>query len=255
MNSFVLNTKAEFLKGRKTAAYFIALGAGAFVPFVNTLSYIFKSDYFLKRFAEGDAWKSNLNNSWQPAAAFLLPMFVILVTSLVVQIEYRNNTWKQVYASPRSYADVFFSKFLVIQVLILTSLLIFNLCILLSGYIANMAHSGYPFFSSTVPWESMVNITGKMYVSLLGMTAIQYWISLCLKNYIAPLGVGLALLIMGLIIIEWEKSFIFPYAYPALTWFKGVNKEGANIQFYSYAWFVPVLLLAFWDTVKRKERG
>jgi len=254
MASFIINTKVELWKCRKTAAYWLTLLASVFVPIVSWLILVSKPSHFTKEL-KPDAWHIYMNMNWQPAAAFFLPMYVILVTSLVVQIEYRNNTWKQVYASPRSYADVFFSKFLVIHLLILASLLVFNLTIIMTGFAANMVASGYTFFDAPVPWKEMLTLTGKMYSSILAVTAIQYWLSLRLRNYIAPVGIGLALLITAIMIIQWEKIHFYPYAYTALTYFKNLNKGTLTHQYYSYVWFVGVLLLAFWDTVKRKERG
>lgn len=256
MATFIINTKAELWKCRKTAAYWITLVAGIFIPFVMLLMMAFRPDEFVKDFKNAP-WEVLLRICWQPTAAFLMPMYTILVTSLVVQIEYRNNTWKQVYASPRSYADIFFSKFLVVHGLILTALLLFNMTILIAGYGANMVHGRYTFFDTPVPWKDMLVVTGKMYTAVLAMTAIQYWISLRFKNFIAPIGIGLALLITGIMIIQWEKIIYYPYAYTALTYFKNLNKQNTGLVHlnYSWIWFVAVTMLAFLDTVKRKERG
>lgn len=256
MATFIINTKAELWKCRKTAAYWITLIAGIFIPFVMWLMMILNAKEFVRDFGN-DAWQTLLRACWQPTAAFLMPMYTILVTSLVVQIEYRNNTWKQVYASPRSYADIFFSKFLVIHGLILTALLLFNMSILVAGYSANMIHSSYIFSATPVPWKDMLSITGKMYVAVLAMTAIQYWISLRFKNFIAPIGIGLALLITGIMILQWKHIAYYPYAYTPLTYFKNLNKGNTKLVHlnYSLIWFVAVTVLAFWDTVKRKERG
>ncbi|MBO9563011.1 MAG: ABC transporter permease [Niastella sp.] len=256
MATFIINTKAELWKCRKTAAYWITLIAGIFIPLVMWLMMTIDAKEFVRDFGN-DAWQTLMRACWQPTAAFLMPMYVILVTSLVVQIEYRNNTWKQVYASPRSYADIFFSKFLVIHGLILTALLLFNLSILVAGYGANAIHGTYKFFDTAVPWTDMLTVTGKMYTAVLAMTAIQYWISLRFKNFIAPIGIGLALLITGIMIVQWKHVVYYPYAYTLLTYFKNLNKGNAVLVHlnYSWIWFVGITLLAFWDTVKRKERG
>lgn len=254
MAYFIINTKAELWKCRKTAAYWLTLLTSVFVPMVSWLMLVAKPEHFAQRL-KSDAWRGYMNMNWQPMAAMFLPMYVILVTSLVVQIEYRNNTWKQVYASPRSYADIFFSKFLVIHLLILSSIVLYNLFLVMTGYAANTIHSGYTFFDHPIPWKDMMIVNGKMYVSILGVTAIQYWLSLRLRNYIASVGIGLALLVTALMIIQWEKIVYYPYAYTALTYFKDLNKGDLMHLHYAYIWFIGVLLLAFWDTVKRKERG
>lgn len=254
MASFVINTKAEILKCRKTAAYWLTLIAGVFIPLVSGIMMVARQDHFIKRLGD-DPWRNLMNMNWQPAAAFFLPMYVILVTSLVVQVEFRNNAWKQVYATPRSYADIYFSKFVVVHLLVLASLIAFNITMVLTGVIANTVNGGYKFFATPVPVKEMLTVTAKMYASVLGMTAIQYWISMRLKNYIAPLGIGLALLVTALIIMTWEKIVYYPYAYTALTYFRELNKGDLTHLNYSYIWFVVIVVLGFLDTVKRKERG
>src|SRR5947209_5971130 len=113
---FILNTKAELLKIRRSNALWLTLTGAFFIPFVNFIKLISRPDMFVSKMKD-DWWTIFINDNWAVAASFLLPVYVILVVSLVVQIEYGNNTWKQVYTTPRSYADVFFTKFLVINFL------------------------------------------------------------------------------------------------------------------------------------------
>jgi hypothetical protein len=255
MATFIINTKTELWKCRKTAAYWITIIGIAFIPLFLMLAYIVNP-----KDLEGDLgpnqWAGHIKLTWQSAAALFFPFYVVLVTSLVVQIEYRNNTWKQVYASPRSYADIFFSKFFIIQLLILGCIILFNVFVVATGFLANTFRPQYKFFDTSIPWERLWSITGRQYIAILAMTAIQYWMSLRIRNYIAPLGIGLALIIMGLIILGWDKVIYYPYAYTAVTFFKNKGSNGLAIhEVYSLIWFGIVLLLAFWDTSRRKERG
>lgn len=255
MATFIINTRVELWKCRKTAAYWLTIIGGTFIPLVMLIMYLARPDVFVKELG-ADTWNTHIRNAMQPAAAFLLPVYTILVTSLVVQIEFRNNTWKQVYASPRSFADIYFSKYVVVHLMITGCFLLFNMFLVLSGYIANIFRPGYSFFSSAVPWEMLFSITGRLYVSILAMTAIQYWISLRLRNYIAPVGIGLALLIVGLMIMQWDKIIYYPYAYTAVTFFKdNASKPMGPQGWYSVIWMAAILGLSFWDSVNRRERG
>ena len=255
MATFLINTKTELWKCRKTAAYWITIIGSALIPLFLMIAYIsFPSDF------KGDLgnrpWEKHVEMNWQSAAALYFPFYVIIVTSLVVQIEYRSNTWKQVYASPRSYADIFFSKFCIIHLLILSSFLLFNIFILSGAVVSNAVRSQFNFFDNPVPWGKILRFTGRQYIAILGMTSIQYWLSLRLRNYIAPLGIGLALVIIGILILGWSKVIYYPYAYTAVTFFKTKQSNGlANHEVYSILWFVIILGLGFWDTIKRKERG
>jgi lantibiotic transport system permease protein len=255
MATFLINTKTELWKTRKTAAFWITVIGAAFLPLFFTIAYSVDPKEFLGDLGK-DHWGKHIQMSWTGAAALLFPFCVILVTSLVVQIEYRNNTWKQVYASPRSYADIFFSKFCIIHLLILSCFILFDLCVVGGALLANVFRPQYQFLDNPIPWTKLLSFTGKQYIAILGMTSIQYWLSLRIRNYIAPLGIGLALIIIGVIILGWDKVIYYPYAYTAVTFFKNKGSNGlANHEIYSLVWFGVILALAFWDTVNRKERG
>jgi lantibiotic transport system permease protein len=255
MATFIINTKTELWKTRKTAAYWITLIGSAFIPLFLMIAYLsFPKDSIGD--LVNDHWSNHIKNAWQSAAALFFPFYTIIVTSLVVQIEYRNNTWKQVYASPRSYADIFFSKFCIIHLYIISCFLLFNVFVVGGALIANTFRPQYKFFDTAIPWTKLMSFTGKQYVAILGMTSIQYWLSLRLRNYIAPLGIGLALVIIGFLILGWSKVIYYPYAYTVVTFFKNKGSNGlASHEIYSLVWFGAILALGFWDTVNRKERG
>jgi len=169
---FLLNTKAEFIKCKNTAAVWLTVTGAAFIPVINVFKCLARPDYFIPKLRP-DPWNVFLEYNWQIAAFFLLIMHVILVTSLVVQIEYRNGTWKQVYSSPRSYADIFFSKFITVHVLIVACFVLFNLFIIVCGYSIALIQDQYPFFFHPVPWMEMVSISIKMYASVLAIRSFN----------------------------------------------------------------------------------
>lgn len=114
---FFANTSAEFIKTKRSFALWLTILAAAFIPAINAIILLERPEMLLTKF-EQTPWLTFLRFNWKNVAAVILPMYIILITNLVVQIEFRNNTWKQVYASPRSFADIFFSKLLVIQALV-----------------------------------------------------------------------------------------------------------------------------------------
>lgn len=257
-SSFFLSTRAEWLKTKRTAAAWITLAGAAFIPFTFFLMYVSKPDHFVAELTN-DPWSKIIYQSWQAASVFLLPMYVILATSLIVQIEYRSNAWKQVYASPRSYTDIYFSKFIVIQAMIISCFLLFNVFIILAGYVTSLINAQYLFKQNSIPFKQLFILSAKLYISSLAITAIQYWLSLRLKNYIAPLGVGLALLVVGIIILRWENIHYYPYAYTALSFFRGSNPGASSAlgknEWFALGWFGLVLLLGFIDSIAKKEHG
>ncbi|MBS1574537.1 MAG: ABC transporter permease [Bacteroidetes bacterium] len=255
--SFIVSVRAESIKVKRSLAFWLSILGAGFIPVIFLLMYYFRSDVFVLKLAK-DPWRNHILHGWQALSAFLLPMFIILTCSLVTQIEFKNNTWKQVYSSPQTIGNIFFSKLFVIHCMILFCFLLFNIFLLGSGLLTNLLNRNYSFFSSPVDWEIVLRMNFKSYISILGISAIQYWLSLRFKNFIASIGIGLALLITALIIMEWEQIYKVPYAFPLLT-FDAIFKRRPllieNHEWNSIVYFLAFTLLAFFDTKFRKERG
>src|SRR5689334_9654319 len=125
IKTVVLNIRSEFLKLRHTSALWLTLLAAGFIPAINAIICIEKATDMIPKF-RSTPWVTFLRFNWKNTSAVILPFYVILLINLVLQVEYRNMTWKQVYASPRKYADIFFSKFVVVQIAALCFLVPFN---------------------------------------------------------------------------------------------------------------------------------
>jgi hypothetical protein len=255
--SFILNTKAELLKLRRSNALWLTIVGAIFIPFVNFIKLISRPDIFAPKMKD-NLWGIFINDNWAVAASFLLPVYVILLVSLVAQIEYGNNTWKQVYTTPRSYADVFFTKFLVIKFLIIACFVLFTMLIVASGYATGMINHVYEFISTPVPWSQLLALMAKMYVSILGIMAIQYWISMRIKNFITPIGIGMALIIVGYMIRQWEHIAYYPYMHPLLVYFKNPGLQfGSDRHALLNSMFECALFLSigFYSMCVRREKG
>jgi hypothetical protein len=205
-------------------------------------------------------WDYHFSHCWQVFSAFLLPMFVILVCSMITQIEFKNNTWKQVFASPQSLANIFFSKLITILLMILFLFVMFNVFVIASGVLVSLINKEYTFLQQTPDWLLVLKISLKFLVALLAIISIQYWLSLRIKNFIVPIAIGLAFIITTLIILSWEHIFKVPYAFPFLT-FQAMQGTGAGSKFFqnhelnSIGYFIFFTALAFLDMKYRKERG
>lgn len=215
--SFIVSTQAELLKTKRTASFWLSIIGAAFIPILLLIA-LFTDPGAAKNLAK-DPWTKFFNMGWQILTVFFLPMYIILASTLITQIEYKNNTWKQVFASPQSLGNIFFSKFLTIHLMILFCFLLFNVFMILAAITGNLANPKYTFLDRSINWEMLLKLNFKTYISILAISAIQYWFSLRFKNFIAPVGIGLALVITSIIALNyhWEHIYNYPYAFPALT--------------------------------------
>jgi hypothetical protein len=129
-----------------------------------------------------------------------------------------------------------------------------------SAVIGNLFNEKYTFLEKNIDWKKLVELNARTYVSILGISAIQYWLSLRFKNFIGPVGIGLALLVGSIIAMnyQWRHIYKYPYAFPSLS-FDAIQKTGKvsaeNHELYSIGYFVLFILIGFVDLKLRKEKG
>lgn len=258
--SYAISLRTELIKAKRSAAFWLCLVGAGFIPGIIFLMYLFKPKNFVPRF-KLMPWENHFMHGWQAFSVFLLPMFVIIVCSQIPQIEYKNNTWKQVFASPQSLGNIFFSKFNTILLMIVFLFVMFNVFMICNAVLISFINSDYPFLHSSAKWDVILKMNLRTFVALLAIISIQYWLSLRIKNFIVPIAVGLALLISAMIIQQWEHIYKVPYAFPLLTFLtlnktlKGGGNLFQNHELNSIGWFVTITALAFVDMRFRKERG
>lgn len=256
--SLIISTKAELIKTKRTASFWLSVVGAAFVPTLLFIALLTDSG------AAGslaiDPWSKFFSMGWQILSVFFLPMYIILTSTLITQIEFKNNTIKQVFASPQSVSNIFFSKFLTIHLMILFSFVLVNIFMILAAVLGNIIVSEYTFLANSIDIEFMIKLNFKTYIAISGISAIQYWLSLRFKNFIVPVGMGLAFVIGSIIALNyhWEHIQRYPYALPALS-FDFIQKPGRplieNHEWNSIGCFVFFLLIGFWDMKRQNEHG
>jgi lantibiotic transport system permease protein len=168
-----------------------------------------------------DPWNIIIIECWKGMNFLVLPLFIILVTTLIPQAEHRNHTWKQVFASPIVPIELYLAKFKIIQQLIIIVLILFNLAALLVAIAINYIDPSVNLFAHKPDWYNIARISFNTYLSVLGMSALQYIIAMRFKNFLIPVGCGFCLWLMIPVALElhWDHLNKFPYAYSIFVLF------------------------------------
>ncbi|HEU4470103.1 MAG TPA: ABC transporter permease [Flavisolibacter sp.] len=204
---------SESVKLKRSASLRLCFIAAAILPFLMTMGSIF-----------GDAEPKSipLNNLFLKSGDVLrmafLPMYIVLTSTMLLQIEYRDKAWKQVLSSPQRLSHIFFAKFIMLQLLIIGFITVHNLLLILSGAIINAVRPGY--FNGGLDIADVLIYYANTYLVVLGISAIQFWLSLRFRNFIVPLAIGFCCWVIGLIlVINFKLAFTdyYPYAFTALS--------------------------------------
>jgi hypothetical protein len=244
--------RAEMLKTKRTASFYFTIVLAGFIPAILLLNILTGGEDLTA------IRKDPLNGIFQLGAertGFLfLPLFVILVCTLLPQIEYRNNTWKQVFTAPQTKGNVFFAKFLNIHLLLLLFLMANLLFLSLVVVITHLSIPSVQLLQQPFNTERLLVRNANMYIVMLALCSLQFWLGLRFRNFIIPISVGLVLWIFGIILVFEESNLVdyYPYSFSIFPTVAKLQPKMAQVAWTSAGYATLFLLLGFLDFRRRR---
>ena len=253
--SLINSLRSEVLKTKRGATLYFTLVAAAIVPLIFLLDVSFDGVSPENRV---DSFNAFFREGFAVISLIIFPMFIVIVCTLLPQIEYRNNAWKQVFASPQTMADIFVAKFIHVQVLILLFLLSFNAFMFLISVATHFIDPSLDLLHQPLSWKAIGTFNANAYLAIAAISAIQFWVGLRFKNFLVPIAIGFALWLSGnMLLLEFNNSHanLFPYAYPAFSIFPKYKSQLAGIQLSSILYAAVFLVIGYVDFRRRRIKG
>lgn len=227
----IASLSAEWIKLKRTPALFLIAAIVIFCVFIMTIgSYI---DIHPLAQLDLNPWKRFRNIGHVLYTNFFICPFVVLLTSAFFFVEQRASSWKYLYTLPVSRGKIFVSKLFTLIALLFSTALLVVLFSTLSGYGLNYK---YPEMEFSYYSPELWNYTSKLFhssIAILGVIGIQTFLCFRFRNVFVPLGIGIGLFILGLVIgtTNQPQALYFPYSYPLLVFdFEMFNQTDINIQ-------------------------
>lgn len=258
--NFISSLQSEWLKKRRSLASWLVVVGAFFTPLIILAARIKNHAVLAKLYAAEDFWTKHWNQSWESMEIFLLPVGIILATGLIAQIEYKNNTWKQLHVTPQNFTTIFFAKFLVILIMLAEVFVLFNLGLYLSAAIPALIFGDVPYPAAPIPWRAFGAANVNFFVDCLPILALQYLLSLQFKNFLVPVGVGFAVWFLGIGLLSWEYSYLFPYIHGAIkfmivTGHFADRQIPVNIEYLALLYFAAFMAAGWFLYVTKNEKG
>ena len=251
--NLAISLRSEILKTKRTASFYFTLIGAAVVPVIFLLNVLTDED------GMDSTRKDPLNSLFKLLAEMnglaFFPWFIILICTLLPQIEYRNNTWKQVFTSPQSKLNVLTAKFVNIHLLMLLFLVSTHLFMFLAIALSKTIEPTLGLFDHSLNGRTVLLKAANAYVTMLAICTIHFWLGIRFKNFIVPIAVGLALWLTGtLLVFQFNSSMAtyFPYSFPAISLSAKHKLHLEQVAWTSAGYAVLVLLFSYFD-LRRKR--
>ena len=253
--NLAISLHSELSKIKRTAAFYLCLLVAAVVPTIFMINLLMDGPEAGK--LHKDPWNIYLLKGFQISGMVFFPLFVILLCTLVMQVEFRNNTWKQVYSSPQPLWHITASKLLVLHILVLFFLFSFNVFLFIALLIAGAFLPSMQLFTASPDWGQVLQLNIDSYLLVAGMLSIQFWLSMRIRNFIAPLGIGFALWFAGGLLaldMHWSFADRYPHGYPWMMVSKDYASMEIRIKVWSVVYAVVFFGIALLDLQRRKSK-
>ena len=258
--SYVDVFQGEWLKRKRSFASLFVLGGSLFTPAVVAAVRLLHHRGLPAIYAADAFWQNMWRACWESMAVFFLPLGAIMATSLITQIEFRSNAWKQVHTLPVSAAAIFLSKLGVILVMLVQFLFLFNAGIYVSAMIPALLLPGVPYPKGSFLALPLLRENALYFLHCLPIVAAQYLMSLRSNNFLVPIGAGFMAWIGALAAVSSKFAIWWPYGYTIIHYLKDKPK-GAHLAAYTQLpWlslisFVVLTAISYALFVTKNEKG
>ena len=258
--AFVYALQGEWMKKKRSLASWVVIAGSFFTPCIVIFVRLLQHDGLRERYAGAGFWTQLWRSSWESMAIFFLPIVCVLAASLVAQLEFKNNAWKQLHALPLSLPAIYFSKFAVVVLMMLQFFMLFNVAIYLSAVIPGIAIGGVAYPQAPIPFGLFLKENFLYFVDCLPIVAAQYAISVRYSNFLVPVGVGFLAWIGALAALPWKMVYLIPYSYSMLDYLKNDPSGKAAVPAFEFhwlamAWFVFFTAAGYWFFAARPAKG
>ncbi|HEV7333286.1 MAG TPA: ABC transporter permease [Flavisolibacter sp.] len=252
--NIAVSFRSELLKTKRTSIWYACVLIALVVPVILLLD---GDKEAISRLAAGP-WQRVYQSGGQMLNILLLPLLTVLVCTLLPQLEYRNNTWKQVLSSPQTYVQLFLAKLALPLFIIMLFLLVFNCVLVFATVLLGTIYPGIRLSQHAFDWNVVLRFNGQTFAAILGVLGFQFWMGLRSRSFLLPIGLGVGLWILSAILAfeyKWAHADKFPFAFPFLSVYPKYAAKVPMMLWYSAGYFLLFVVLAFVDFRFRKPKG
>jgi hypothetical protein len=213
---YISSIKNELIKLKRTFAFWLTIISAILFPILFFIAYALRHKAQIPKTGI-NPWEKFMTIQIENSIPFFIPMFIVLITSLIMQIERKSIGIKHLFTLPAPKWSIYFGKLTIVIFAIITTYIYYYVAILLSGALLGLIHPDLAFLNFQPEHIKYIKILSTSLVASLGIVGIQFWLSFRVKNFIIPLGIGMFLAIIGIIVSQAPQSIYFPYSFSVLS--------------------------------------
>lgn len=216
MKAIVRALQAEMLKMRRTLALWLAVIAPLVVIGLEVVMFYQNREVYQTQPLGLELWYQFGLQTMVLWGLLMMPLFVTLETALVASWEHRGQQWKHLFVLPVPRGAIYAAKQISGMALIGLSVLTLTLYTVLGGLLLRHVAPGMGFEAPPPVWE-FAEFAGFLYLASWLVISIQTWVAHRWSSFAVASGVGIAMTVIGAIVIQSDYAGYYPYTLPILV--------------------------------------
>ncbi len=211
MTELMRAVSAESLKLRRTLVLRLAVIAPLFIVLLQLGVYLARGEDVERAATNPVAgFARGIVTLW---TLLFLPFWATLAASLCASLDHSSNHWDQLFALPMSRWPVYAAKWIVVFGLVVLS----SICLPLFAVAAIevLKQVRIEWKDAVLPWPLLLNGVSRSCGACLLLISLQCWLSLRWRSFLVALGVGIAGIMSGIILISAPPTFLSLYPWTA----------------------------------------
>lgn len=143
-------------------------------------------------------------------AWFLFPASIVVITVLIAQTERKNRGLFKMLSFPVHPGRLCLSKFVILLFLLAVEMLF----MVLGYFLSAEAASGLENYDFSVDVSMVLRTAGLVYLASVPMAALYYMLSVLITSSVFSVGIGLALIVPSVLVMNTKAWFVYPPCYP-----------------------------------------
>jgi hypothetical protein len=207
---------AEVLKMKRTLALWLAIIAPVLVVGLNMAMGYQRREFYRNQQMGAQVWFEFGLQTMVLWGLLMMPLFVTLETALIAIWEHGNQQWKHLFALPIPRGAIYAAKQVCGMALIGLSILVLTACLILGGLLLRYAAPGIGF-EAAPPIGEFAEFGGFLFLGAWLIISIQTWVAQRWSSFAVASGVGIAMTVIGAVIIQSDGAGFYPYTLPILV--------------------------------------
>lgn len=201
------NLKLEIIKKKRSGIFTLSIVLGAIIPFIFFTVHLFR---YSKGIKEGTGVPENYyfetlkDGLLIGFTHFLFPILIIICASKIAQIDHKNRGWSLMETQPTTKASIYFSKYLILLASNCIAILSLLLSVVFFAFLLSVFFEIPSYKIVSVPFGDFFRIGTRLFIVSLGVTAIQYMLSVLISSFIWPIIIGFISMSIPAILNEFQ---------------------------------------------------